>query len=295
MKKQIVITLLSIWATTGFAQPQIQVPVVGDAGTLMLGNQQVQLIEEAVENSFILLHTQYQMEDNNTKRRYNAKGNDGFFGETYSIAVKTSEGYFAEEAAIHPWEYDEDFEGYRNSEDYKPVISLSEYRQFSDTVYTNQTKTYKPENAKPVIDNKIYAVTDDKFGNKGFYIKALSDDNEGWLVWVTADKPLTEKSNAKLSLLTQRFPLKADKDATQYDVTAPKTDKTIIGGIYVVPEITNIGEITFRMLGMLLEENGKWQFFPVANININTMMIQDIKQRGRNGSTPRQLVEDRKK
>lgn len=231
-------------------------------------NNNEQLIEAALKNSFIVLHTQYLLEDINTKKRYNIEGKDGFFGETYSIAVKTKDGYLIENAVIHPWEYDSNYEYYKDNEQYRPVISLSQYREFDSTTYINQTATFNSENTKTLLDNNLYAITDNKFDNKGLTIKALNSKNQGWIVWITADKQLTEERNTKLSMIAYKFDVNAEKDKVIYDVILPlKSDsKILLGGIYVIPEINDIGTITFALQGILQQgENDKWTISTVVN------------------------------
>ena len=291
MKTQLA-AILSMGATISFAQPNL-----GSLNLLTSGNQQ--LIEEAVKNSFVILHTTYQLEDSKTKERFNVKGNSSYFGESYSLAVRTPEGYLAEESALRPWQFDNNFEYYREEANFQPVLLLSEYRLFSDTAYTDQTETFKPEMAKSIVLNKLYALTDKKFDNKGLYAKALTGKNEGWLVWVLADSPLMKNSNAKLSLLVSRQDLIVEKNKMLFDIPNPKTDKTVLGGIYVVPEVTDVGEIALRLLGMLQEENEKWQLILIVNENsklivptigkasVNTKQKPELEKAPKNDDNPK--------
>jgi hypothetical protein len=275
MKKQVIIILLSVWATTSFAQRSL----LGEMGISSSSNQQ--LIEEAVKSSFIMLHTTYQLEDNDTKERYNIEGNDYFFGERYSIAIRTPEGYIANDAALRPWEHDNNFEQYR--EQYKPVILRSEYKLFDDTNYTDQTETFKPEEMNPILENKLYAATDGKFDNKGLITKTLDDTNDGWIVWVTIDKS-AKKENAKLHLVIYRLELNGEKDKLVYDIANPKIDKEKIalGGMYIFPEITDIGIISFRLLGALQEQGEKWQLIPTAHDKTEFVAPQTGKKPSKN-------------
>ena len=258
MKKNVITLMLSVWASMSFAQ-------FGGLASFS-GNQQ--FIEDAVKNSLVIIHTQYRMQDTKVKdpTYYGADGKD-YFGENYTLGVKVRNGYLIEHSAIRPWLFDSKFIPYVASTQYKPVISLSEYKQFSDTAYTDQTKTFKPDAAKVVLNNKLYSVIDNKFGNKGLLAQALADKNEGWVVWLIADHALTEKNDSKLSVMIHRLEVKTEKDKVSYEVVAPQIEKVVLGGIYVMPEVTEIGTLSFRLLGTIQAENEKWAIIPVINEN----------------------------
>ncbi|MDR1683790.1 MAG: hypothetical protein LBS25_10470 [Candidatus Symbiothrix sp.] len=236
-----------------------------------------QLIEDAVKNSFVVIHQRYQLQDS-AGAFYGADGKD-YFGESYSLAVKTQEGYLIDNSALYPWKTDSRFEPYNGSEEYKPVLSESKYRQWNDSVYTDQFAAFKTNEAEIILENASYFMPGSQFGNEGLSVKELADKNEGWLVCVVAGQALLSDSVAKLSLVVYRWEMKTEADKSVYEIN-PKvpSGKTVVGGIYVLPEVTGIGVLSFRLLATLHSASGeKWQLLPVVNETVEEATVSDKK------------------
>lgn len=217
-----------------------------------------QLIEDAVKSGLIIIHRQYQLQDVTAATpSFFGWNNDLHFGDSYSLAVKTTEGYYIGGQAVHPWKYDNKFDEYQDNAQYAPVLSGSEYRQLSDTVYSSLP--FKEQIIKEISENRIYSVRDTVFGNQGFttYISA-TDTIKGWLVWVVSGKPLAENSAQPLFCITYRSELVCKDDQLLYEINPPAIQTNILGGIYVVPEVTAIGQITFKLAGILHFEHEQW-------------------------------------
>ncbi|MDR0830712.1 MAG: hypothetical protein LBN95_11470 [Prevotellaceae bacterium] len=265
MKKQVLTVVLCFCAVVSYAQ------VVPRLVELSTNNQQ--LIEEALKNSFVIIHSQYQMQDITIKEPtfYGSNGNE-YFGETYSVAVKTQGGYLLENSALFPWLYDSKYAEYIDSKQFRPVPLMMEYRQFADSVYTKYDKAIEFKDVKPILNQKLLFLGSNEFDGKGMFAKTLEAKNEGWIVWLAAEKPLENEPNyPKFSFVTYRYEqLVNKKPEPVYDIETPKANnKILLGGIYVLPEITGIGEISFRLLGTLSFESEEdlWQIIPVVNSN----------------------------
>ena len=115
------------------------------------------------------------------------------------------------------------------------------------------------------MEDKLYTVTNNRFDYKGLTIKSLSDKNEGWVVWAVKEKSDNKDGNEKFNYLVYRHELNFEKGKTMYDVNDPKTDNPVVGGVYVLPEVTSIGVISFRLLGVLHSVNNKWKIIPIVN------------------------------
>jgi hypothetical protein len=179
------------------------------------------------------------------------------FGDSYSLGVKTTNGYYVQDRAIRPWLYDPKFEEYGESKQYVPVLSGCEYKQAEDTVYVplpcGDCKT------KEIAKNRIYLMQDSIFGNKGFSVEDSDGIKKGWLVWAVSDKPLEEQSKQSLSLTIYRAELLFEPGKERYEIKEPVSNKSISGGFFVVPEFDEIGQIRFQLAGLLHKEDDHWQ------------------------------------
>ena len=77
------------------------------------------------------------------------------------------------------------------------------------------------------------SVKDSCFAGEGFLLTESAGKREGWLVWLASDKAdRDEWESARLSLVSYRYQI--DLSSENPTVESPKTDKSVIGGIYVV-------------------------------------------------------------
>ena len=135
------------------AQPTIS------SGGFSSGNQQ--LIENAVKDGVFIVRRCYRLQDNTGA--FFGWQNQNYFGETYSIAIKSKEGYYLTDKAIQPWKYDRKFEEHADQNKFKPVLSINEYRNLNDTVYT----TLPVRDVKLISKDRIYLAQDiDIFNRK---------------------------------------------------------------------------------------------------------------------------------
>ena len=248
MKKYILIIVLNIFALTTFAQLFERFPI---------SNNQ-QLIEDAVKDGLFIVRQAYKLQDRTADEpAYYGWNNKPFFGETFSIGVKIPEGYYINDKAINPWDYDSNFERFiSNNPQYDPVFSETKYRELADTACIELP--FEMQSYKEIKEKCLYEINDALFDGKGFEVKSTDEKNEGWLVWVVTDKPITELNDSTVALITYRKELTFQPEVNSYEIESPSFEKNIIGGIYIVPKVTEIGKITFLLTGFLHLENEKW-------------------------------------
>ncbi|MDR1680349.1 MAG: hypothetical protein LBS12_00995 [Prevotellaceae bacterium] len=228
-----------------------------------------QLLEQAVADGLLVVRRYYQLKDTTVEPpAYYGWNNQPHFGESLSLGVKGDSGRcLLSESAVHPWLYDPKFDQYRNQNRYVPALFKAEYRLLDSAAYR---PVVLEDSAVPLSDNRLYtAVADSAFGSSGFTVDRDSGEKNGWLVWVLANAPLTGNATQPLSLIVYRSPLTFTDDLTLYEVRTLSTEKTILGGIYILPQITGIGQITVKLSGVLLEENEKWHVVKVAALPLS--------------------------
>jgi len=223
---------------------------------LISSNQQ--LIEEAVSDGFFILHRSYQLKDSKKSNpEYYNWGDANYFGETFTLGIKTLDGYLIDDAAVHPWLYDAKFDEYRENSKYEPVISESEYKGLNDKSFAE----FPNVDAKPQLvgDGQFYSVTDSVFGGNGFQIDKTGGVKKGWIVWVTASDSLL--NNIELLIIRSEQEFTGGK--ITYPVKSPVTDKHVVGGIFVKPEVSAIGHVVFRLSGLMSSLDGQWQIIRI--------------------------------
>ncbi len=216
-----------------------------------------QWTEDAIIASLFQTKQSFCIKDNKTGDLYGLN-NKEVFGTEISLAVKVKGGYVITDKAISPWAYNAKFATYRDN--YTPVMVASEYAEFGsatkfDTLDITQSKLDE------VQKSSLYIVKSDCFSSKGLTIDDTEGTKKGWVVWVCADKDADMTKVITPELICYSYDIESNKSkAVKMD--APN-GKNILGGIYVVPTFYEIGQVEFRLGGLLCEKDEQWSLvFP---------------------------------
>jgi hypothetical protein len=227
-------------------------------GIRPLSSSNQQLIEEAVKEGIFIVRRSYQLKDSLADPpQYYGWNHAPNFGETCSMGVKTTNGYYLDDKAVYPWKYDPKFEEYSRSKQYVPVISQSEYRPYHPLTDSAFIPFPYPNGVS--TGESFHFVADSLFGNKGFPLDDSDGLKQGWLVWLVSADSLENASAESLSLLIYRNELTFEAGKSTYKIEAPSTHKKVLGGLYIVPQIEGIGKITFYLSGLGYAKDGQWQ------------------------------------
>ena len=247
--------LISIIAMVCMASSHAQFNTQFLPRTLNSGNQQ--LIEDAVKGGIFIVRQGYQLKDTKTDKLY-GWNNDEQFGYTVSLGIKVQNGYYLDVKAVEPWRYDSKYNEYNDQKQYLPVISESKYRLFTDDSVFNDF-TYDKGKLKALYGGQFYFAQDSFFDNQGLEPDNSDGKKAGWLVWVVSSDSAANSTNESFSLLVYRNELTFETGKDTYNIKNPPTDSAILGGFYVVPEVTGIGKTSFRLNGLLNKKDGNWQ------------------------------------
>ncbi|MDR2971641.1 MAG: hypothetical protein LBU83_06925 [Bacteroidales bacterium] len=263
--KKILITLFCVfWALFSYGQLAL--------------SQNQQLIEDAVKEGVFIIQRCYQLQDTTAETPvYYGWNNLPYFGETFSLGIRTTDGYYFNNKAYHPWNYDAKFEEYEQSNQFAPIISASRYKMADDSIY--KTLPFKDIPITEISTHRFYLAQDSvTFNKKGFSVDFSNGVKKGWLVWLVTDKPLEEKNDQTPTFIIYRSELNFEQGKETYEIKDPATQKAIVGGFYIVPEVNEIGKITFHLSGLMNNENDKWQVVRInsyANTNVIRTQSQD--------------------
>jgi len=222
---------------------------------LLKSNNQ-QLVEDAVRDGLFIVESSYRLKDK--KDKFYGWGDDNFFGKSRSIGVKVVGGFILSDMAVHPWNGDARYSDYRTNYEYTPVVSKSEARPVGDSVAFGLP--YADLDMKPIADGQFVRVNDDSvFIGQGFDIDDSLSLDRGWIVWVVAD------DSGDCSLIVTRRDSKVESRLSTARVEPPSTQKTVMGGVFLVTKTSGIGQLTFLLKGLLVPKDDKWA---IASIGV---------------------------
>jgi hypothetical protein len=273
MKKLFLFLILVLGASATKSQLQIL--------DFPLKSANQQLVEDAVGDGFFVVNSRYRLRNVKEKKFYGWENKD-YFGETITLGIKTHEGYLIDSRAITPWQNDANFEEYRDNKSFEPVLWQTTYRCKSDTAFSDlniETTEFKAD-----VYGKFQFAADTLFHKQGFLTDNSDGNKNGWLVWVLAPDSASNESD----LLVYRSEIEFIAGQKAYDIKTAATAKTILGGVFVIPQVEKIGQITFYLSGIAVEKNGEWQIVRLGSAvaDKNVKVDEKSKQTKKSGLTP---------
>lgn len=246
-----------------------------------------QLVEDAVRNGVFVISQQYQLKDT-VSNEYFGRGGRQEFNTMVSVGIKLKGGYVYSDKAEHPWKYDSDFERYRGR--YMPVICKTEFRELEDSVLTENVDFLRT-GSETLVPSRFYFKTDTRcFGDKGFVPDGTAGEKNGWCVWVLSSGDTIEATVAdSVEYLIFRKTLEIVSDSTECYIDAPSTKKNVLTGLYVNPVRTDVGQITFKLVGIMDKKGDSWRINLPFRFEITTN--RGFEQ-GDEGLTPIQNEEE---
>lgn len=220
-----------------------------------------QIIKDIVINSFVIVEQSYLLQDTVNHQLF-GRNNQTEFGKLRGIAVKTKDGYLISNELLTPWDVDEDCKRYLNQ--YRGVISKTNIFEISDTIVSQRGIVSRPANSQ---NQFVSLINDTIFQNNGFKIAQTSSQTEGWLVWLTAKNDIESlKAGDNVTYQIYKKDLNVSVDSICYDVVSPTTENKIIGGLFIVPGQSQIGNIVFNLCGIVINVEGRWKII-LSNFN----------------------------
>ena len=235
--------LLLFVSTKLFAQLEI--------GSLTTSGQKI--TENAVKGSVSVIKQSYQVKNKKTGKIYGRSGRKDF-GHSFSIAVKSEQGFLLIEKGLKPWLYDDSFK--KVESEYEPVISLTETRGLNaDAIFVQCPM--KVQSEQPAEGIWIANIADSLNTDK------LEIDNEngvkdGWLIWFYSpkDSKADELGVVSLQSVNKKIDIKDDKSI---DIDEPANSNQVLGGVYVCPYFIGGGHIVYKFVGMVVKIENKWK------------------------------------
>lgn len=217
----------------------------------MFSTNNQKLIEQAVQSGFVIVEQTYQLEDSTTHQRFGRYGNE-IFGKARSLGVRVGNDVIVNKEILSPWDKDENFERYRNT--HIPVVASTSIIELNDTI---KKDIIMSTDSLLCVTESIISVPD-SFLLKGFEIGVYDRPLEGWFVWITSDKAISEWGGTSLNLSIYKKTVEFVPDKNKYEIDAPQTSNHLWGGVFLIPEQTRIGQLTFKLGGIAVKTDNGW-------------------------------------
>lgn len=212
----------------------------------------------AVMPGLYVVRQQYQIRSNADGKLYGKDGNN-WFGETYSLGVKVAGGLLVDRRVMQPWADDVDFSKINNHGKYVPQLYRTTYlRPLDGEAYREANLDFDtPEYMEAYgTDSLLYRhieaqadfgfLTDERFGTA-----------DGYMLWAYRDSTASH-AGMRVKLRVARKQLGNVADSLSVDCLPPDAG-TVLGGVFIVPVVDRVGQITCRLAGMALPaSDGRW-------------------------------------
>lgn len=215
------------------------------------------LISECISSELSIIRQQYRLARNG--KTY-GKNNMPYFGETYSLGIKISNGMIISNSVVEPWKNDSDFKRLNTSDQYKPELFWSYQRALNTTEYNAIDFEFGTDYIHPIDSNHQLYTHEEKKGDFGLAIDATPGEKAGYMVWVYTETNLQD-SAMTVSVMQNPMRIVASEDSARITVKVNEPEK-VLGGLYIAPKYERGGRIQLQVIGIAVPvENNekKWE------------------------------------
>ena len=277
MKKRIYIFLLTVtWLLPQVAQAQFM-------GFSIKSNNQV-FIEQALQQTFVRVNQSYQLQDTVHNEIFGRNEKD-YFSIIPFLGIRTQQGLLIDQDAVHPWKHDEDFKVYEGQ--YKPVVfqtQLTYLRSKFGSILANPV--VNEANIQQLAKSPV-ALYIDSLHQQGLTCDTVVGSKSGWMVWVI--DPQTESHPDSIRLVSYKKDLFIKHATDTIRVDTPNENQSVLGGVFVNPVQTHVGQITFLLTGVAVNKGKHWILhFPfVGQIEKEKKELTIIKSESNHNKLPK--------
>lgn len=211
-----------------------------------------QLVEETVKDAFVLVNTYYALQTDKGKR-YGRDMHD-YFGNCCYVGYSLSGGYITTADALTPWENDENYDVFRDDSKYTPVLLDSIMIRVCD----GEGKLRGCVSNENVLFEELGVVRLQPNPSEQHILFGTQQENgkRGWLVFAMIPKEKKGLMDRKSVLSFTTKVMSVTENGMIVD--EPQRNKeTIVGGMFVVPQIKQTGLVEFQVKGFLVKNSDK--------------------------------------
>ena len=182
--------------------------------TIGVIDEQSALLNSALSQELSIIRQQYRLaRDGKTY----GKNNKPYYGESYSLAIKISNGMILSNCVIEPWKNDVDYKRLNTSDQYKPELFWSFQRSLDNTNYREIDMEFGTDYIHPIDSNKSVYVHEEKKGDFGLSIDNTPGEKTGYMVWVSSNTNLQD-SAMTVTIKQNSMKIIASEDSTNFNL-----------------------------------------------------------------------------
>ncbi len=208
-------------------------------------------IENSIKPGLFIVRQNFVLRKNSTGEYFTQNGRNEF-SFTYSLAVKTSGGYYININAAEPWKDDKSFQKLSNAQDYTPVISKTFVSRLDDKAEYIKIDT---GSIKQVVKKQPLFLKADSSSDNRTFLPLSFKPQEYFTVWITIpdSMDLQKTTSAKMIFYTA-----TENEVATGNITVPENNDKILGGIIVAAGGSKIAVMEFQLAGIIVPDGDKW-------------------------------------
>lgn len=187
------------------------------------------------------------------------KNNRPYYGESYSLAIKITNGMILSSYVVEPWKDDVDYKRLNTSSQYKPELFWSFQRSLDSTNYREIDMEFGTDYIYPIDSKKTLYVHKEKKGDFGLSVDNSPGEKAGYMVWISTNTNLQD-SAMSVTIKQSSMRIVASEDSTNITLNVKDADK-LLGGLFVVPRYERGGKIQLQIVGVAVpvENYSHWE------------------------------------
>lgn len=228
--------------------------------SLRTNNQQV--IDIALDGAFAKVNQSYELCDTISNEHFGRNDNN-YFSIIPFLGIETERGLCVPIEIMKPWLMDKDFDEYQNR--YQPLVTGTKYSTLNSK--SAQIRSFNTPIIADSICDGVAIFSDTTFVNRGLKVDTIQGSKDGWLIWLSTTGTLNECDSIKITSIHKTIEISTDD---KLSVDAPDNIGTNVGGIFITPSQTNVGQVTFLLSGILVKSEDEWNLvFPFLQSKVD--------------------------
>ena len=212
-------------------------------------------INNALSNELSIIRQQYRLVYQ--KDTYGKNGKP-YYGETYTLGIKVSNGMYVLREAIEPWWLDNDYARVNATNKYTTERFWSYSRPINGTEYKTVELECGTDFIYPANTDSTLYFHEDKQSDFGLSIDNKPGKKTGYMVWAYAE-PNAQDSAMTINLRQTDFSIQAKSDSMLIAMSPTNAEK-VVGGMYIVPKYERGGRIQLMLAGVAVRNGSrKWK------------------------------------
>lgn len=255
MKRIYALLLLTVVAITATAELPQEFGRFKKAAKIHNKTPEQDLISRIAIDGAFIIYQNYQLEDSLGK--FFGRSGNRKFGAESALAFKVKKGYLIYDTTRAPWNHNPHFSQIKNRN--IQILSPTQYSELKKEAM-HDSINYNAKELRTIYPEQIYGMKSDMFFNDGFYVAHHLGQTDGYLIWYILPPGMDLNTSTKLDIIAMSATIDISDDRSkEYSISVPQTDGTILGGVFLAPELSSVGCINLIMNGVIIGDAEEWR------------------------------------